>query len=950
MRFYSLLLLALLFVSSATAQEPPLTADLRFVPGVKATRWLSFASSVGQTVEVAGMWNQWTNAVPMIQTNKDLFVLDISSLPITRPGHYEYKFIVNGQWEPGDNREFVVNDDLLLERPPDAVLSAHLDAREEITVYLRKPLADGQNLRVAVEPEVPVREVEVISGNPDSRIRGYLIAGNTLKFIFDEQLYGVNIPTGTLVSVAGNFNWWNPDGGRGGVWRLKDDDDNGVWELAVPLDGLPYPENEPYPMFRFVLNGNRWMDAPHAAPNRVRDPNGNINMKVDFNESGISLIKVHTTTPLSLSKTYNVVIDGLVTQRVREVVSVGKLLDSITTKKELGSHLDKARGTTIYRLFAPRATSVTLNIFTTPEYEVQKPVYRRLTPAERYPMIKDESNGVWEIRLVGLDTGKYYSFNVDGPQGYGEAFNRQAFISDPYAFAVAHSMNNSIVMDREATNEWFGGWTATDWKAPQREDMIIYETHIRDLTIHPSAGVPPNLRGTYAGLLATLGTGAGLDHLKQMGINTIELLPVNEFENGARDYGWGYNTTHFYAPEASYAHQPLKGSQFYEFKTMVDGLHRAGFAVLLDVVYNHVGGPNLFSMIDKKYFFRLTPDYKFINFSACGNDVRSEAPMMRRFIVDNILYWMREHRVDGFRLDLAELIDMETMRQIEREARALNPDVILISEPWSIRGQNKEKLRGMWWGAWNNDFRYAAKDFARGRADREWMKKIIAGSTEIWAANPLQAVNYLESHDDMALVDELSLREDHNGKYVQPYEVDLNKLAASVLFTSLGMPMLNEGQDFLRSKYGISNTYDKGDAVNGIRWTDRDRPLAAEAMNYYRDLIAMRQSEQGRSFRIRLTPPADYYTWITPPGEPRALGYIVNAGHQLPGRAFAVLLNGSENTVSFQTPLPPGNWRVIGDHTSINLDGLPGYPPYQGGESVNFRVNSVKSMILMDGF
>lgn len=950
MRFYPLLLLPLLFASPLGAQEPPLSADARFIPGAKASHWLRFTSPTGQTVEISGTWNLWTNSYSMIRTNKDLFVLNISSLPITKPGHYEYKFIINGKWEPGDNREFVVNDDLLLERPSDAVLSAHLDARDEITVFLRDPLADGRNIRASMEPEIPIREVVVDSGNPDSRLRGYLIVGDTLKFIFDERLYGVNLSTGALVAVAGNFNWWNSDGGRGGVWQLKDDDDNGIWEVDVPLDGLPYPENEPYPMFRFVINGSQWMDAPNSAPNRVRDPNGNINMKVDFSESGISRLKVYTAQPLSLSEAYNIVIDGLTRQRIRQVVSVGKLLDSITTKEELGSHLDKARGTTIYRLFAPRATQVTLNIFSTPEYEVQRPVYRRLTPAERYPMIKNESNGVWEIRLVGLDTGKYYSFNVDGPQGYGEAFNGQAFVSDPYAFAVANSMNNSIVIDREATNEWFGGWTATNWKAPRREDMIIYETHIRDLTIHPSAGVPPNLRGTYAGVLATLGTGAGLDHIKAMGINTIEFLPVNEFENGARDYGWGYNTTHFYAPEASYARQPMKGSQYYEFKSMVDGLHRAGFAVLLDVVYNHVGGPNLFSMIDKKYFFRLTPDYKFINFSACGNDVRSEAPMMRRFIVDNILYWMREHRVDGFRFDLAELIDMDTMREIEREARALNPDVILISEPWSIRGQNKEKLRGMWWGAWNNDFRYAAKDFARGRADREWMKKIITGSTEIWTANPLQAVNYLESHDDMALADELSLRSDHNGKYVQSYEVELNKLAATVLFTSLGMPMLNEGQDFLRSKYGISNTYNKGDAVNAIRWTDRERPLAAEAMGYYRDLIALRQSEQGQSFRVRLAPPQNYYTWITPPEDQRALGYMVNAAHELPGRAFVVLLNGSENTIPFNVRLPPGNWRVIGDHAGINLAGLPGHPPYPGNQDVTFRVNSVKTLILMDGF
>ncbi len=948
------LFLAILVLASLgpvlRADEPPLTPESHFIPGIKATHWLRYSDPMASTVEVAGTWNQWTAGAPLIRTNQNLYVLDVKSLPITKPGRYEYKFIVNGVWETGDNREFVVNDDLLLERPPNVLVSAQLDGRNEITVYLKQPLASAEHIRVAIEPDVPVRDIQVIPGQPDKNLRGYLLAGEWLRFVFDERVYGVNISPTTKVTVAGNFNWWNSQGGANGVWQLQDDDDDGVWEVTVPTEGLPFPPQDPFPMFRFVINGSQWMDVPAQAPNRVRDPNGNTNLKIDFTESGISVLKIFTAEPMSLSETYNVVIDGLASRRVREVLTVGKLLDSITTTKELGAHLNKARGITTYRLFAPRATAVHLNLFDTPEYEVQRPAYRRLTPAERYPMIKDESDGVWEISLVGLDTGKYYAFNVDGPQGNGEAFNGQAFISDPYAFAVAHSMNNSIVIDREATNEWFNGWTATQWKAPPREDLIIYETHIRDLTIHPSSGVQPGLRGTYEGVLATLGTGTGLDHLKALGVNAIEFLPVNEFENSTRDYGWGYNTVHFFAPEASYGRKPLQGSQYYEFKKMVDGLHREGFSVLLDVVYNHVGGPNLFSMIDKKYFFRLTPDCKFINFSACGNDVRSEAPMMRRFIVDNVLYWMREHKVDGFRFDLAELIDMETMRQIEKEARALNRDVILISEPWSIRGQNKEKLRGMWWGAWNNDFRYAAKDFARGRADREWMKKIITGSTETWTANPLQAVNYLESHDDMALVDELSLRSDHNGKFVQSFEVQMNKLAATVLFTSLGMPMINEGQEFLRSKYGISNTFNKGDAVNAIRWTDRDRPLAAEAMRYYKDLIAMRQSDEGKAFRVHLTPPAGYYEWITPENDTRALGYIVNGKHENPGRAFAVLLNSGDSPTSFSVPLPAGNWRVIGDHATINLKGLPDFPAIEGGQTREIKLGATKSVILMDGF
>ena len=320
-----------------------------------------------------------------------------------------------------------------------------------------------------------------------------------------------------------------------------------------------------------------------------------------------------------------------------------------------------------------------------------------------------------------------------------------------------------------------------------------------------------------------------------------------------------------------------------------------------------------------------------------------------RLIVDNILYFMREHRVDGFRFDLAELIDMPTMMEIRDKARALNPDVLLISEPWSLRGQNKEKLKGTGWAAWNNDFRYAAKDFARGRVDRDWFKKTILGSVDIWTENPMQAINYVESHDDMALADELSLRPDKNGKYMQSYEVAMNKLAATVLFTSLGIPMINSGQEFLRSKYGIQNTYDKGDAVNAIRWTDRDQPLAAEALRYYQDLTALRQSDEGRAFRVKQRAPEGYYQWIMPENA-RCIGYLVNSPRIHAGNGFAVLLNGSDQAQEFRFNLPEGRWRVIGDGTRIDRAGLPGRETVNGGQPVVLRVKEMSTLIVMDGF
>ena len=946
-RFWLLLLVAWAAVA-AQAQEAPLSPTVKMVPGIRPTPFLRYANPTATVAEVAGTWNQWTSSFPMARSNGH-FVLDVRRLPIPRPGRYEFKFIANGSWEVGDNRVLVINDQRLLERPPDVVLTAQLDARDEINIYLKRPLTDARDIKVALEPEVPVRSVALKAGRADVMTRGYLMAGGVIKFVLDEKVYGLSLSPTSLVALAGNFNGWNSSGGRNGVWQLTDENDDHVWELAMPLEGLNHPANEPYLTFRFVVNESTWLDVPANASNGVTDHRGNRNLRVDPNEPGAAVVRVITERPLNLSQTYNVVVDGVADRRVRQVVSPGRVMETLVSDKPLGVTLDRARGLTTYRLFAPRASSVFLNLFATPEYEVQKPAYRRLPPAERFAMWKDEADGVWEITLLGLDLGKYYSFNVDGPVGEGEGFNGLAYVSDPYSYASAHSQNNSIVIDREATNQWFGGWTDQDWKIPAREDVVIAKVHVRNLTVHPSSGVPPQLRGTYAGVLASAGTGTGLDHLKDLGVNMIEFLPTSEFENGARDYNWGYNTVHYFAPEASYGRQPLKGSQYYEFKHMVNELHRKGFGVILDVVYNHVGGPNLFSLIDKKYFFRLTPDYKFINFSACGNDVKTESPMMRKFIVDNCVYWVKEHKVDGFRFDLAELVDNQTLMAVRDAVWAINTNVLLIAEPWSIRAQNKEQLTGTGWAAWNNDFRYASKDFARGKANRDWMKYIIVGSTDIWTANPMQAVNYAESHDDMALVDELSLRPDRNGKYVQSYEVAMNKLVATLIFTSLGIPMVHEGQDFLRSKYGIHNTYDKGDAVNAVRWSDRAQPLAQDNLNYYRSLIALRRSEQGQAFRVREKPPASYYQWITP-DHPRTMGYVVNAPRIHAGNGFVVLLNASDAAMDFQFPLPEGRWRVIGDHQRVDLAGLPGRDVVAGGKPVTVRVREMSSLILMDGF
>jgi len=945
MRF--LLAQLVLLTATALAQEPLLSKTTRAIPGVDPTPILQYSDLSATSVEIAGDWNMWSNRYRLLP-RENAWRINVRDLGL-KPGRHEFKFIVNGEWESGENRAFYVDDDGMLIRPPDVIAKALHEDDHEILIFLKTTVRSSDNIKVSLESGIPVKQLLVATGKEEGRARGYILAGGTLTFLFDPSAYGITLKPNDRVAVAGNFNYWNGSGGPQDIWLLRERAGGGIWEVSVTLDGLRKPANEPDFIFKFVVNNNQWLAPPADAVNVLVDATGNRNLKIDPNATGSSVLKVITEKPIPLDSLQTVVVEGLADRKAWQQVTPGKALNRLVSDKPLGVTLNREQNATTYRIFAPRASSVHLCLFDTPEFEVHKPAHKRLTPRERYPMWKDERDGVWEITLLGLDIGQYYSFNIDGPRGRGEGFNPDAFISDPYGAAAAHAENNTIVMDIHATNQWFAGWTDQDYRAPDFQDMVIYEAHLRDLTMHPSSLVPAHLRGKYAGLLATDGKGTGLDHLKDMGVNMIEFLPLQEFNNGVGEYNWGYTTVHYFAPEASFARDPLKGSQVYEFKHLVNELHRHGFGVIMDVVYNHVGWPNLFAHIDRKYFFRLTPTYDYLNFSGVGNDFKSESPMARKFIVENIKYLTREYKIDGFRWDLAELIDMETLMEAKREAEKINPRVIMISEPWSFRGHHKDQLRGTGWAAWNNDFRYAGKDFARGRADRNWMKKVITGSTEIWTDSPMQSVNYVESHDDMALADVLSSRPDKDGRHLNEFDAQMNRLSATLVFLSFGIPMINEGQEFMRSKRGISNTYDRGDGVNAIRWTDRERPIAAETMRYYRDLIRLRSSDEGRSFRVKSTPPAGYVSWVEPP-DGRHLGYIINAPRIHPGNGFIVLLNADTRPAPFQVNVPAGRWKLIGDGKQINLQGLEGQDVITGPTTATIKVPDVGALVLMDGF
>jgi pullulanase len=738
--------------------------------------------------------------------------------------------------------------------------------------------------------------------------------------------------------VAGTFNGWNANDP---ATQLQGQS-NGRWTVRLDVDAVNRQSGADLILFKFVINGD-WKSPPENAPNAMFEPGTpHLNLHLPRVENVRPELLIQTGLPIDLSQPPELLLTGAHAETLRLRPSPGEILDTLFSDKAMGASLDRENMQTTYRLFAPRASAVRLGFFDGPYYV--SPEGEAVAPKEVFDL-KRSKDGVWEHTRPGLNIGQYYAYQVDGPLGNGEGFHPGAWIGDPYATAVALAEGNSIVMDLDASPVKPQAKPRVAW-----EDMVIYETHIRHFTQDPSSGVPEKLRGKYEGVLATEGQGTGLDHLKALGVNVIQFMPIHEFNNGFGDkHDWGYASCFFFAPESSFATRPLEGSQVKEFRELVDGLHQRGFAVFMDVVYNHIGGINVFNQIDRKYYFRLNPDFTNQNFSGCGNDVASERPMMRKLIKESVLFWVENYGIDGFRFDLCELIDDQTLLEIEREIRTRYPHVVLHSEPWSFRGSHKDFLGPTTWGAWNDRFREPAKAFVVGNGEIEKVKQAIRGSVENWTRHPLQSVNYMESHDDHALVDELSLEPERDGRKLSARDERVHKLAATLIFSSLGTPMITEGQAYLRSKHGIRNTYNRGDALNSLRWDERGREHAKQVLNYYKQMIAFRQSPQGAALRVKNAPSLEYTRFIDT-GSQQALGWILNANNERPGvPAVMVLMNAGEREQTFEVVLPEGVWRQIGDGQQVLAYGVPGFEGFRGGQTLRVVVPPQTAFLYRSG-
>ena len=606
---------------------------------------------------------------------------------------------------------------------------------------------------------------------------------------------------------------------------------------------------------------------------------------------------------------------------------------------------------TTFKIHAPRSTEVYLVIFKKPEDELGK----------EYPMVKNDF-GDWTITRSDVDFGTLYGYRLSGPVN-----DPNIIIADPYSKATVTNNSHQHIAKSLIINEDYD-WNGDQWVSIAPEDLIIYEMHIRDMTAHHSSEAYQ--KGTYLGLTDETQRG-GIPHLIEMGINAVQIMPLQDFANVEvpfqdktqsinNDWNpyainhWGYMTSFFFAPESYYAtdgtNKPLSwngtdGRAVHELKDMVKAFHNKNIAVIMDVVYNHVSqyDYNPLKYIDRDLYFRFDEKGNWSAKSGCGNDCKTESPVMRNLILESLKYWMTEYHVDGFRFDLGQLIDANTRDLIISELRTINPNVIILAEPWG-GGYDPAGFSDQGWASFNDQFRdglkgsvFDIKDkgFLFGKLrkgdDQKFLRRLATGSLREHGGQYISSdhsVNYLESHDDLTFGDRLRITGGFNEKHeiindpISHAKVDgdllaMNKLGALYLFTSQGIVFMHQGQEWARSKV-IANTdapdefegqidhnsYEKDNETNWLNWNEKG--LNSDLVDYYKGLIQLRKKYPS----LRKSNPEDFKFFDF--GKQIAVGYIVK-------EKMAIIMNGSK-TDNVSTTLPIGNWRMIVDGDSVQLD------------------------------
>ncbi|WP_410989528.1 type I pullulanase [Bacillus cereus] len=720
-------------------------------------------------------------------------------------------------------------------------------------------------------------------------------------------------------------NEWEKDGGDRWIENIKDGRAE-VWILSGDEKVYNSKPSSDLSIQKATIDGFHEITVTTNVPFNIKEKKIEIEgIKIknitpyDINSGDITnKVKIITEQKIDLKQTYKVKIENLADTNTE----IGKVIRS-----EEFDNLFYYGGNDLGNTYTPQHTKFRLWAPTASEAKLV--TYKKWSDKIGAEInMQQGEKGTWTSELKGNQKGLFYTYKVKIGDKWTEAV-------DPYVRAASVNGDKGAVVNLEETNP-------KKWKANKKpkfknpEDAIIYELHVRDLSIQPESGIKQ--KGKYLGVTekgtkGPEGVKTGLDHIKDLGVTHVQFLPifdyasVNEETLNEPQYNWGYDPKNFNVPEGSYSTNPYEPTvRITELKQMVQTLHDNNLRVVMDVVYNHMynAAESNFHKLVPGYYYRYNEDGTFANGTGVGNDTASERKMMRKFMIDSVTYWAKEYNLDGFRFDLMGIHDYETMNEIRKAVNQIDPSIILHGEGWDLNTplaaelkanqKNAEKMKGI--AHFNDNIRDGLKGsvfeekengFINGKENMEdrIKKGITAGidydTNSSTYQDPEQVLTYVEAHDNHTLWDKLELTNPGDSDEVR---TQMHKLSSSILLTSQGIPFLHAGQEFMRTKYGDHNSYKSPDSINQMDWLRR--ATFNNEVDYMKGLIELRKKYSA----FRMTSAEQIKTHVSFIDAPKnTVAYIIEGNKH---EYFTVAHNANREAVEITLP-SKGPWKVLVD-------------------------------------
>lgn len=668
---------------------------------------------------------------------------------------------------------------------------------------------------------------------------------------------------------------------------------------------------------------DREVDGDVESAFKVIDGDGN---EVSFSKITVvagTNLTFSFSTPLDATKEYYVVY-GNVTQQVKMPSPYST--DGFESKytysgNDLGATYTSNK--TTFRVWAPTAENVKVNLYESGDYEADDLI-------ESIEMTKSD-NGTFVLEKSGDLDKKYYTYTV-------VIEGKETEACDPYARATGVNGKRAMVIDLDSTDP--EGWDtdANPNAGSVITDAIIYELHLRDISADESSGITN--KGKYLGLTETGtatadGIPTGLDYIKDLGVNYVHIMPmydygsVDETKLDEEQYNWGYDPVNYNVPEGSYSTDPYHGEvRVKEAKQMVKTLHDNNISVIMDVVYNHVYDAEdfCFNNIVPGYFSRISDSGVYSSGSGCGNDTATERSMVRKYIVDSVLYWADEYHIDGFRFDLVGLIDTTTINSIIEEVHKTHPDIIFYGEGWNMNTQTTKNVKLATqanaalvpkFAFFNDYFRDTVRGSNSGTGagygtgeENKYLQlsKMLQGRTT-WSSDPLQIINYAACHDNNTLFDKIGISYPNA---TLEEKAAMTKLTAAITLMSQGTPFIHNGEEILRTKTKddgtvSSNSYNLPDSVNSIKYDTLSDETYQNVYEYYKGLIAFRKAHKGLCMTSEQMIKENFYVMDNTPDKVVACLISGGANGESSDGIF-MAFNGTDSVAT--VTLPEGVWKV----------------------------------------